>query len=159
MTTRNFERHLTRGLEFLLAAGMLSMFLIIIVLVAMRYFFQSGLVGANETATVVFVYLSSIGAAVAVGRDEHIGLDLVRQKLGAAGRRFLYVFALLLVAGLNAVVAERSLTWIATTGHVPMPATQIPRLAAQAAVPLGCVLAVVFCCTRIAAAWSEDSRE
>ena len=159
MTTRNFERNLTRGLEFLLAAGMLSMFLIIIVLVAMRYFFQSGLVGANETATVVFVYLSSIGAAVAVGRDEHIGLDLVRQKLGPAGGRFLYVFALLLVAALNAVVAERSLTWIATTGHVPMPATQIPRLVAQAAVPLGCILAVVYCCTRIAAAWSEDAQE
>lgn len=159
MKTRNFERQLTRGLEFLLAAGMLSMFLIIIVLVAMRYFFQSGLVGANETATVVFVYLSSIGAAVAVGRDEHIGLDLVRQELGPAGGRFLYVFALLLVAALNAVVAERSLTWIATTGHVPMPATQIPRLAAQAAVPLGCILAVVYCCTRIVAAWSEDAQE
>ena len=159
MQARDFERHLTRGLEFLLAAGMLSMFLIIIVLVAMRYLFQSGLVGANETATVVFVYLSSVGAAVAVGRDEHIGLDLVRRRLGPAGERFLYVFALLLVAALNAVVAERSLTWIATTGHVPMPATQIPRLAAQAAVPLGCVLAVIYCCTRIAAAWSEDSDE
>lgn len=159
MQARDFERHLTRGLEFLLAAGMLSMFLIIIVLVAMRYLFQSGLVGANETATVVFVYLSSVGAAVAVGRDEHIGLDLVRRRLGPAGERFLHVFALLLVAALNAVLAERSLTWIATTGHVPMPATQIPRLVAQAAVPLGCVLAVIYCCTRIAAAWSEGSEE
>lgn len=159
MQSRNFERRLTRGLEFLLAAGMLSMFLIIIVLVAMRYLFQSGLVGANETATVVFIYLSSIGAAVAVGRDEHIGLDLVRRNLGPAGKRFAYVLALLLVAVLNAVVAERSLTWIATTGHVPMPATQVPRLVAQAAVPLGCVLAVVYCGTRIAGAWSEDSEE
>lgn len=157
MRARNLERRLARGLEFMLAAGMLSMFLIIIVLVAMRYLFQSGLVGANETATVIFVYLSSIGAAVAVGRDEHIGLDLVHRRMGRTGKRFVYVSALVLVAALNAVVAERSLTWIATTGHIPMPASQIPRFVAQSAVPLGCALAVIFCCTRIASAWSEDS--
>ena len=157
MRVLEFERRLTRVLEFALAAGMLAMFLIIIVLVTMRYLFQSGLVGANETATVVFVYLSSLGAAVSVGREEHIRLDILPRKLGSRGKQVADIVALLLVGALNALLAERSLTWIAKTGHTLMPATQVPRIAVQAAVPLGCLLAVAYCGTRIVSKLREGS--
>ena len=156
MGFREFERRLTVALESVLATGMLGVLLTILVLVTMRYVFQSGLVGANELATVAFVYLSSIGAAVAVGRDEHIRVDLLASRLDARGRKALAVFTLSLVGLLNLVLVAYSLTWIATTGHTPMPASQVPRFVAQVGVPLGCGLAALYCCTRIAATLRKE---
>ncbi len=156
MRITEFERRLTSVLEGALAGGMLCMFGIIVVLVMMRYLFHSGLVGANELATVLFVHLSAIGAAVAIGRDEHIRLDLLQRKLGVRGKRFADIASLTLVGGLNAVLAERSLVWIEATGHTVMPATQAPRVLAQSAVPLGCALATIYCCTRILAILRKD---
>ena len=156
MRLLDFERRLTRVLEAALAGGMLCMFGIIVVLVMMRYLLQAGLVGANELATVLFVHLSAIGAAVAIGREEHIRLDLVHSKLGVRGKRFSEIASLMVVGGLNLVLAERSLAWIAVTGHTVMPATQAPRVLAQVAVPVGCALAAIYCCTRIAAKLREE---
>ncbi len=158
MRLHEFERRLTRTLEWLLAAGMLCVFGTIVVLVAMRYLFESGLVGANEMATVAFVYLSSIGAAVAVGRGEHIRVELLSKVAGENGRRALDIGSLALVALLNVIILATSLTWIATTGHTPMPASQVPRFVAQVSVPLGCGLAALYCCARIATHLREDSQ-
>ena len=149
MGIRKFERRLTVALETALAAGLLGVLLTVLVLVTMRYVFQSGLVGANELATVAFVYLSSIGAAVAVGRDEHIRVDLLAFWLDARGRKALAISTLSLVGLLNVVVVAYSVTWIATTGHTPMPASQVPRFLAQVSIPLGCGLAALYCGTRI----------
>ena len=151
MRIQEFERRLTTVLEAALAAGLLLVFVLIVVLVTMRYVFESGLVGANETATVIFVYLSSVGSAVAIGRQEHIRIELLSQRLGAKGTLGLEVTTLALVGVLNAVVVAYCVPWIAMTGQVPMPATQIPRFIAQASVPLGCGLAALYCCTRITA--------
>ena len=124
MGIREFERRLTVALEAVLAAGMLGVFSTVVVLVTMRYVFQSGLVGANELATVAFIYLSSVGAAVAVGRDEHIRVDLLSGWLDARGKKALAVASLSLVALLNLVVVAYSVTWVATTGHTPMPSSR-----------------------------------
>ena len=156
MRIAEFERRLMAILEALLAFGLLAMFALVVVLVAMRYLFETGLVGANETATVVFIYLSAIGAAVAVGRQEHIRVDLVSRKVGRLWKRRLDLASLLVVALFNIVLVERGLVWIAITGHTLMPATQLPRIVAQISVPLGCGLAALYCCTRIAVLLREE---
>lgn len=149
MSLRAFERRLTAVLEAVLAAGLLGMFLVVVLLVALRYAFQSGLVGANETATVVFVYLSSLGAAVAVGRQEHIRVDLLSARLGKRGRLALEACNLGMVAILNAVLAATSVAWIDATGQTLMPVTQMPRYLLQASVPLGCGLATLYCTIKL----------
>ncbi len=143
------ERRLASALEALLATGMLVVFLVIVTLVVMRYLFQSGLVGANEMATVAFVYLSSVGAAVAVGRQDHIRVALLSQRLGRRGKTAVELAVLTLVALLNLTVVLTSIPWIGATGHIPMPASQLPRYVAQASVPLGCGLSALFCFTRM----------
>ena len=150
MRLQALERRLTTVLEALLAGGLLALLLLILTLVTLRYLFQTGLVGANETATALFVYLSAIGAAVAVGRGEHISVELVPNHLGERWRHRLELGALALVAAFNAVLVERSVVWIAVTGHTLMPATQLPRIAVQLSIPLGCGLAAAYCCARMA---------
>lgn len=157
MSLQAFERRLTTVLEAVLAAGLLGMFLVVVLLVALRYAFQSGLVGANETATVVFVYLSSLGAAVAVGRQEHIRVDLLSARLGRRGRLALEACNLGIVAILNAVLAATSTAWIAATGQTLMPVTQMPRYLLQASVPLGCGLATLYCAIKLVALFRKES--
>lgn len=156
MSLQAFERRLTSLLEAVLAAGLLGMFLVVVVLVALRYAFQSGLVGANETATVVFVYLSSLGAAVAVGRQEHIRVDLLSARLGRRGRLALEACNLGMVAILNAVLAVSSIAWIDATGQTLMPVTQVPRYLLQASVPLGCGLATLYCAIKLVALFRKE---
>lgn len=151
MSVRTAETRLLGLLERALAAGLLGMLAVIILLVALRYLFSSGMVGANEAATAAFVYLSSVGSAVAVGKGEHIRVTLAAERMGPPGRRILEACSLALVGTLNAVIAAASIPWIITTGGFPMPATQLPRFFAQAAVPLGCGLATLFCGTRLLA--------
>lgn len=156
MSLQAFERRLTSLLEAVLAAGLLGMFLVVVVLVALRYAFQSGLVGANETATVVFVYLSSLGAAVAVGRQEHIRVDLLSARLGRRGRLALEACNLGMVAILNAVLAVSSIAWIDATGQTLMPVTQVPRYLLQASVPLGCGLATLYCTIKLVTLFRKE---
>ncbi len=156
MSLQAFERRLTTLLEAVLAAGLLGMFLVVVLLVALRYAFQSGLVGANETATVVFVYLSSLGAAVAVGRQEHIRVDLLSARLGTRGRLALEACNLGMVAILNAVLAASSIAWIDATGQTLMPVTQMPRYLLQASVPLGCGLATLYCTIKLVTLFRKE---
>ena len=156
MSLQAFERRLTTLLEAVLAAGLLGMFLVVVLLVALRYAFQSGLVGANETATVVFVYLSSLGAAVAVGRQEHIRVDLLSARLGKRGRLALQACSLGMVAILNAVLAASSIAWIDATGQTLMPVTQMPRYLLQASVPLGCGLATLYCTIKLVTLFRKE---
>lgn len=156
MSLQAFERRLTTLLEAVLAAGLLGMFLVVVLLVALRYAFQSGLVGANETATVVFVYLSSLGAAVAVGRQEHIRVDLLSARLGKRGRLALEACNLGMVAILNAVLAASSVAWIDATGQTLMPVTQMPRYLLQLSVPLGCGLATLYCVIKLATLFRKE---
>ncbi|MDE0263026.1 MAG: TRAP transporter small permease [Bryobacterales bacterium] len=156
MSLRAFERRLTTLLEAVLAAGLLGMFLVVVLLVVLRYAFQSGLVGANETATVVFVYLSSLGAAVAVGRQEHIRVDLLSARLGRRGRLVLEACNLGMVAILNAVLAASSVAWIDATGQTLMPVTQMPRYLLQASVPLGCGLATLYCAIKLVTLFRKE---
>ena len=155
---RRFERGLTTLLKALLSVTLLGMLVVIIVLVIMRYGFETGLVGANEAATVAFVYVSSLGAAVAMGRDEHVRVDLLSRRLGGVGRRRLQALTALLVGLLNLTLLVASIPWIAKTGHIPMPVTQVPRAVLQVSIPIGCGLTLVYCLTRIALLASKGNR-
>ncbi len=150
------EAALSRALEAVAAVCLCVLFGLIVTLVLLRYLFNTGIVGANETATVLFVYATALGAAVEVGRREHIAVTFFVDKLGERARRAAAGLAFALVALINGVIVWQSLRWIAVTGGYLMPATQAPRIVAQLAVPVGCGLAVVYCLIGIATTLKGD---
>ncbi len=143
-------RKLSAVLEAVLTFALFLIFAMIAALVVLRYFFGAGVVGANEGATIVFVYASSLGAALAAGREEHIRVGYLVERCGERGRRAADAAALVLAGLFNVVLVERGIEWIRVTGGYLMPATQLPRLAAQISVPLGCGLAALYCFARLA---------
>ncbi len=143
-----FESILTRLLEAIAVLAFLAIFVIVVTLVVLRYQFNSSITGANELIIVLFVYTTAIGAAIGVGRGEHIAITAFTEKLTGTRKRVLDVAGLGLVAAINAVMVAYSVVWIRTTGDFLMPSTELPRVVAQFSVPLGCGLAVVYCVLR-----------
>ena len=78
---KTFHSRLTCFLEVLVCLSFLSFFTMVILLVGLRYLFNSSIIGANEIITILFVYTTSIGAAIAVGQRGHIAVNILIEKL------------------------------------------------------------------------------
>lgn len=146
---RRLERVLTRVLESVLAACLLAIATLVVTLVVMRYVFNSSITGANEAITILFVYTTAIGAAIAIGKREHIAIAVAVNSLPTRWQQVTDAVALVLIAVLNATMLVFSVRWIQVTGQFLMPTTGLPRLVAQLCIPLGCSLAVFYCIAKL----------
>jgi TRAP-type transport system small permease protein len=75
-----------KGVEALLAALLLAMVLMVFGNVVLRYVFNSGIVVSEELSRFCFVWLTFIGAIVAVRDGAHLGMDNVVARLGRRGK-------------------------------------------------------------------------
>ena len=144
---------LTRMLESLISVCLLIMLVVVFVLVVRRYVFNKGIVGANEFVTILFVYTSAIGGALAVGTDDHVRISYLIEKLSPGVRRWVDSLNLALVGLLNGCMLWYSFRWIAMTGDYVMRSTQLPRSVAQWSLAIGCGLAVFYCVVRLVDIW------
>jgi len=142
---KRIERILTSLMEGLLVCAFLVILILVVTQVILRYVFNSGITGANETLIILFVYTTSLGGALAAGRREHIALTFAVDSLPKNLRKTMDVVSLLLVAVINGVMAWYSLHWISITGDYLMPSTGLPRAVAQVSIPSGCGLAALYC--------------
>ncbi len=158
---KHLETLLTKTLEFVLAMLLLAISGTVVALVVLRYVFNSSITGANELVTILFVYTTAVGAALAIGKREHIAIPLVVEALPRRAQKFADIVGLVLVAILNTVMLGYSIGWIRVTGEYLMPSTGLPRAVAQVSVPFGCGLAVVYCLLRllVPGAAQRDSAE
>jgi TRAP-type C4-dicarboxylate transport system permease small subunit len=77
---------LFKAAEALLAALLLAMVLMVFGNVVLRYAFNSGIVVSEELSRFCFVWLTFIGAVVAMREGAHLGMDGVVTRLGRRGR-------------------------------------------------------------------------
>ncbi len=142
---KNIDTLLTRALGFVLAMFLLAIATIVVTLVVLRYLFNSSITGANEIITVLFVYTTAIGSAVAVGKGEHIAIRIAVERLPDHLQKIPHAMDLLLVALINGIALGYGVVWIRATGSFLMPSTGLPRIVAQLSIPVGCGLAVLYC--------------
>ena len=144
---------LTKALQHFMSLLLFLMVTVVLALVTLRYIFGTGIVGANETVTVLFVYLTALGAAVAMGNGEHIAIRFLVEKFRTQREPIATLISFGAIGALNVVIFVYSLSWIERTGLYLMPATGLPRAVLQAAVPLSCALVVVYCGIGVARIW------
>ena len=146
MTSLNaIETRLSLILERFLALLLLAIFVTVVLLVFLRYVFNTTVVGGNEGALIAFVYTTALGGALAVARREHIEIRYFVDLMPARLQRFLGILQLTLVASVNLALVWYSIIWIASTGSYLMPALQLPQIVAQLSVCIGSSLAFVYC--------------
>jgi TRAP-type C4-dicarboxylate transport system permease small subunit len=78
---------LFKAVEAVLAALLLGMVLMVFGNVVLRYAFNSGIVVSEELSRFFFVWLTFIGAIVAMRDGTHLGMDNVVRKLSRRGKR------------------------------------------------------------------------
>ncbi len=148
----SFENKLSGVLEGLMTLLFVSIFLLVVILVLLRYVFNTSLTGANEAITILFIYTTAIGSALAIGSRQHIGITFLADIISPAIYKVLDGLGLLLIVVLNLVMAWYSLEWLEATGQFLMPSTGLPRWVVQLSIPAGCCLAVIYCILKFARA-------
>lgn len=136
-----FSRILDKVITFLF----FTIVILTILLVFLRYVLNATIIGGNELMEYLFIYTTALGAALAIGRDEHIKIQYFIEKLPPvlfAGAR---VLGYLLVVFINAVIVWLSFPWMQKVGMSLSPVLRIPTWTVQVSVPAGCILAILYC--------------
>jgi TRAP-type C4-dicarboxylate transport system permease small subunit len=76
-----------RLIGYLIAAAMLAMVVLVFGNVVLRYGFNSGLTVSEELSRWLFVWMTFLGAVVALRDNAHLGTDMLVGKLGPLGKR------------------------------------------------------------------------
>ena len=82
---------------YLIAAALAVMVVLVFGNVLMRYAFDSGLILSEELSRWLFVWLTFLGAVVALRDNGHLGTDMLVGKLGPAGKKVCMGLSLLLM--------------------------------------------------------------
>ena len=111
------------GLSGLIALALAAMVLLVFGNVLLRYAFNSGITVSEELSRWLFVWLTFIGAAIALHERAHLGSDMLVSRLGPRGRRVCLVLAQLAMLGTTALVFTGSLAQTRINLAVEAPVT------------------------------------
>ena len=134
-------------------------FAVTFILVFLRYVFNQSITGANEIVTILFIYTTALGAAISIGRNEHIGIDFFVNLLPKKFYKPIRVFQVFLMFALHLILFIYCLEWVEKAGGYLMPATGLPRIVAIASIPIGCIFCILFCAKALIDVIDEDKKD
>ena len=94
--------------------------------VVWRYVLDRPLVWSSELAAILFLWLVSLGAVIALRRREHMRMTFFVARLGARPRRYLARIAAMIVALFTICVLVPGITFTIQQGAILTPSLQIP---------------------------------
>jgi len=109
------------SLEIALGAMLVAICAIVFAGVFFRYFLQIGLGWTEELARYLQIWLTFVGATVAVKRWAHFQLTLVNQWIPAGARRFTQIFAIAAVVALAAIMIKNGIDITRVTWNQASP--------------------------------------
>jgi TRAP-type C4-dicarboxylate transport system permease small subunit len=149
-----WEKQLDRLLETVVTLMFFSILVLTILLVVMRYGFNSSIIGGNEAMEYLFIYTTALGAAVSVGKGTHIRISFLVDQLKGTPKRCVDTVGYLLVAFINVIMIYYSAPWIRSAGYFESPVLRIPNWLVQISVPLGCSLVILYCLNHVVLTWT-----
>jgi len=123
-------------LEFLVVACLVAMVIMVFGNVVLRYGFNSGISISDEMSRYCFIWLTYIGAMVAMREKGHLGVDTLVRRLPLGGKKLCFLFSEAMMLGCNvlffwgtwkmhdlqvtniSVVVGISMIWIYGIGYV-----------------------------------------
>ena len=132
---KSFEKFVLNLFNGLIVLFLAIMLVLVFGNVVLRYGFNSGITISEEVSRVLFVWLTFLGAVVAMKEHAHLGIDSFTKRLPPAGKKFCVVFTSLLLLGVCALIFKGSLKQTVIGMQTAFPATGLP-VAIQYAVGL-----------------------
>jgi TRAP-type C4-dicarboxylate transport system permease small subunit len=120
------KKKLDKAVDFFVAMLVLGMTVVVFISVFYRYVLNQPLSWSEEITRLMIVWLSFVGAYVAMRENKHIGFDLLVAKLPAGTRRTVHLVGQILTAIFLAVVVWQGFLFSREFLGVTMPYTDIP---------------------------------
>jgi tripartite ATP-independent transporter DctM subunit len=124
--------------------------LILLAGVISRYVFRNPFVWSDELASILFLWLAMLGAVVAFRRSEHMRMSTLVARASPRWRAFFEAFAVALAVAFLALILHPAIEYAADEAAIVTPALEIPNVWRAAALPVGCVLMLLFALLRLA---------
>jgi tripartite ATP-independent transporter DctM subunit len=115
-----------------------------------RYGLHSPLIWSDELASILFLWLAMLGAAVAFRRSEHMRMTAVVASARPAMRAYLDVVATGAALAFLLLIAWPAYEYAYEESFITTPALQIPNVWRAAALPVGTGLMALFALLRLA---------
>jgi tripartite ATP-independent transporter DctM subunit len=117
--------------------------------VTARYLFHAPLVWSDELASILFLWLSMLGAAVALRRGEHMRMTALVNHVQPATRAMLDALALAASLAFLALVAWPAIDYAHEESFIVTPALEISNAWRAAAIPAGIGLMIAMALLRL----------
>jgi tripartite ATP-independent transporter DctM subunit len=117
--------------------------------VVARYGLRSPLIWSDELASILFLWLAMLGAAVAFRRSEHMRMTAIVAGAGPRMWAYLDVVATCAALAFLLMIAWPSYEYAYEESFITTPALQIPNIWRAAALPVGTVLMALFAVLRL----------
>ncbi|CAN5330530.1 TRAP transporter large permease subunit [soil metagenome] len=117
--------------------------------VTARYAFHSPLVWSDELASILFLWLSMLGAVVALRRGEHMRMTALVSQVKPGTRAMLDAFALAASLAFLALVAWPAIDYAHEESFIVTPALEISNAWRAGAIPAGIALMIVVALLRL----------
>ena len=116
-----------------------------------RYALHDPLVWSDELASILFIWLSMLGAVLALDRGEHMRLTAIINRMSDKGRVWLETVAALVVCIFVLMVIHPAVDHSIEQMDITTPALEIPDGLRAAALPVGAILMLLAAISRMAA--------
>ena len=103
-----FIDHLCKLIKIIMVAFLAIMVVLVFGNVVLRYGFNSGLAVSDELSRWLFVWITFLGAVVAMKEGTHLGTDTLISRLSLRGQKICFVLANLLMLFCCALLAKGS---------------------------------------------------
>jgi tripartite ATP-independent transporter DctM subunit len=144
------EAWLGRLVEIPAAILVIAEIVILFAGVISRYVLHAPLIWSDELASMLFLWLAMLGAAVAFRRSEHMRMTAVIANTGPAMRAYLDVFATCAALAFLLLVVHPAYDYAYDESFITTPALQISNTWRAAALPVGICLMALFSLLRLA---------
>jgi tripartite ATP-independent transporter DctM subunit len=118
--------------------------------VVARYGLRQPLIWSDELASILFLWLAMLGAAVAFRRSEHMRMTALVASARPAMRAYLDVVATCAALAFLLLIVGPAYDYAYEESFITTPALQIPNIWRAAALPVGICLMALFAFLRLA---------
>ncbi|MDN3988076.1 TRAP transporter large permease [Zwartia vadi] len=126
-----------KPLEFLSAALMVVIIVLLFIGVVARYIFSLPIVWVDEVVSLSFLWLAMLGTAIAMHRNEHLRLSLFLDMMPQKVRGFVHALALVAIVVFLLALIHPALIYAQEEWFVKSPALNIPNTYRVSALSFG----------------------
>lgn len=135
-----FDRLYVLANRALVGALMIAMFVLVFTNVVTRYGFGFSLAWGEEVARFLMIWVTFLGAGLALREGRHVAIEVLQDRLPASARRWLRLGLAVLILAFLAFLVVLGAQFVVFGWDKIMMATQMSRGIPYLAIPLGAAM-------------------